>query len=316
MHIKNRISSLFNIEYPIIQGGMVWASGWRLVSAVSNCGGLGLIGAGSMKPDLLKEHITKCKTATQKPFGVNIPLLRGDAEELVNAVIEENIKIVFTSAGNPSKFINKLKDNGCKVVHVVSSLKFALKAEDAGCDAIVAEGVEAGGHNGLDEITTFCLIPQIVEKTKIPVIAAGGVVTGSQVLALLSLGAEGVQIGTAFAATEESSLHQNYKNLVTLAGDNSTELILKKVGMARVIKTNFSILLKQAELDGKDTTELKEMLGKKREMLGMFEGDLENGLFEAGQGVGLINEVISVKEYFEKLINEFDNSYVKLGTYR
>ncbi|MDZ7765702.1 MAG: nitronate monooxygenase [Melioribacteraceae bacterium] len=228
MNINNRVTSLFDVKYPIVQAGMVWVSGWKLASAVSNNGGLGLIGSGSMKPDLLKEHIQKCKGATDKPFGVNIPLLRGDAEELVNVVIEEDVKIVFSSAGHPGKFIDLLKKNDITVCHVVPSIKFALKAESVGCDAVVGEGVEAGGHNGADELTTFALIPQLVDAVNIPVIAAGGIADGRAILAALALGAEGVQIGTRFAVTQESSAHENYKQKVVDAKDNDTYLILKE----------------------------------------------------------------------------------------
>lgn len=305
MKIENRITELFNIEYPIIQGGMVWASGWKLASAVSNCGGLGLIGAGSMKPELLKKHIQKCQQATDKPFGVNLPLLRADADDLLKVILEEKVKIVFTSAGNPAKYTQILKEQNIIVVHVIASLKFALKAEQSGCDAIVAEGVEAGGHNGLDEITTFSLIPYIAKNVKIPVIAAGGISTGSQILAALALGAEAVQIGTAFAATMESSAHEDYKQAIINSTDNSTRLILKNAGMARVIKNKISELLYEEENKGTDANQLKEILGKKKEMAGIFEGDIENGLLEAGQSSSLIDEIFTVKELFEKWESEF-----------
>src|SRR3989339_1612299 len=256
MEINNRITKLFGIKHPIIQAGMVWVSGWKLASAVSNNGGLGLIGSGSMKPDLLHEHIQKCRTATDKQFGVNVPLLRGDATELIKVVIEENVKIVFSSAGHPGKFIDELKKNNITVIHVVPSLKFALKAESVGCDAVVGEGVEAGGHNGADEITTFCLIPQLVDALKIPVIAAGGIADGRGILAALSFGAEGVQIGTRFAVTEESSSHPNYKKKVIEAKDNDTILVLKKIGMARVIKNQFSDEITSAEAASSDIEKL------------------------------------------------------------
>lgn len=312
MKIETKLTELLDIKYPIIQGGMVWAAGWKLASAVSNNGGLGLIGSGSMKPELLEEHIHKCQKATNGVFGVNIPLLRGDAEDLVNVVIDNNIKVVFTAAGHPGKFIEKLKSSGAKVVHVVSSVKFAKKAESVGVDAIVGEGVEAGGHNGFDETTTLALIPQLVNEVKIPVIAAGGIATGNQVLAALALGAEGVQIGTAFAATKESSMHQMYKNKVIEAGDNDTILILKKAGMARVIKSPLSDKLFQAELAGADAEELKNLLGKKKEMAGMFEGDFEDGMMEAGQSSGLVNDLLSVDELFSKLLSEIDKSFRNL----
>lgn len=303
MNISNRITQLFGIKYPIIQAGMVWVSGWRLASAVSNEGGLGLIGAGSMKPELLAEHIDKCKLATEMSFGVNIPLLRGDAEDLIDVVLNKNVKIIFTSAGHPGKFIEKLKSAGCSVTHVVSNVKQALKAESVGCDAIVAEGVEAGGHNGIDEITTFSLIPQVADAVKIPIIAAGGIADGRGIIAAIALGAEGVQIGTGFAATEESSAHQNYKNAIISASDNSTLLILKKVGMARVIKNKFAEESIQKEYSGASKEEMIQLVGKKREMLAIFEGDIENGMPEAGQSSGLIVKLISVKEYFSNLLS-------------
>jgi len=312
MKVSNRITYLFNIGYPIIQAGMVWVSGWKLASAVSNNGGLGLIGAGSMKPELLREHIRNCINATDKPFGINIPLLRSDAEDLVKVAIEENVKIVFTSAGHPGKFIDILKKNDTIVVHVVPSLKFAKKAESVGCDAIVGEGVEAGGHNGSDEITTFCLIPELVDTLSIPVIAAGGIADGRGILAALALGAEGVQIGTRFAATVESSAHHNYKKMLVEAKENDTVLILKKVSLARVIKNQFSDLAAQLEHSGAEKEELLKLLDKKRERLGIFEGDLNNGMIEAGQGIGQIDKILTVNELFKKLITEFENSFQNL----
>lgn len=312
MKITNRITELFKIEYPIIQAGMVWVSGWKLASAVSNNGGLGLIGSGSMKPDLLRGHIQKCKAATEKPFGVNIPLLRGDAAELIQAAIDEGVKIVFTSAGHPGKFIGQLKKNNIITVHVVPSVKYALKAESVGCDAIVGEGVEAGGHNGIDEITTFSLIPQLADAVKIPVIAAGGIADGRGILAALSLGAEGVQIGTRFAVTAESSAHENYKRKIVEANDNDTILVLKKIGMARMIKNEFTSLVHKAELSGADEEELKQMLGAKRERLGIFEGDENQGMLEAGQGAGLIKEILPAADVMKKLANEFDEAFYKI----
>ncbi len=312
MKISNKVTNLFKIEYPIIQAGMVWVSGWKLASAVSNNGGLGLIGAGSMKPELLREHIKNCKNATDKPFGVNIPLLRSDAEDLVKVTIEENVKTVFTSAGHPGKFIDILKKNNINVVHVVPSLKFAKKAESVGCDAIVGEGVEAGGHNGADEITTFCLIPELVDSLSIPVIAAGGIADGRGILAALALGAEGVQIGTRFAATVESSAHSNYKKMLVETKENDTVLILKKIGLARVIKNQFSNSAAQLESSGASNEDLLRLLDKKREKLGIFEGDLENGMIEAGQSVGQIDKILTVKELFKKLITEFDDSFQNL----
>jgi len=308
MEINNRITKLFGIKLPIIQAGMVWVSGWKLASAVSNNGGLGLIGSGSTKPDLLREHIQKCRAATDKPFGVNVPLLRRDAADLIKVVIEENVKIVFSSAGHPGKYIDELKKNNITVVHVVPSLKYALKAESVGCDAVVGEGVEAGGHNGADEITTFCLIPQLVDALKIPVIAAGGIADGRGILAALSLGAEGVQIGTRFAATEESTAHPNYKKKVIEAKDNDTILVLKKIGMARMIKNDFTSIVHKEELNGADEEKLKSLLGEKRERLGIFEGDEQNGMMEAGQGTGLIKEILPVKDLMERLIKEFDEA--------
>jgi enoyl-[acyl-carrier protein] reductase II len=314
MNIRNRITNLFDIEYPIIQAGMVWIGGWKLASAVSNCGGLGLIGAGSMKPDVLREHIRKCKAATKKSFGVNIPMLRGDVNDLVQTTIEEEVKIVFTAAGHPGKFIDELKKNNITVVHVVSSIKQGLKAESVGCDAIVGEGVEAGGHNGIDELTTLCLIPQLVDSIKIPVIAAGGIVDGRGIAAAFALGAEGVQIGTRFAATVESSAHENYKRKITEAKDNDTVLVLKKIGMARTIKNEISSKIIEAELRGAGTEELKNLLGSKRERLGIFEGNTEEGLLEAGQSSGLIKDILHVDELFLKLISEFNSTIIKLNS--
>ncbi|MFZ2866132.1 MAG: nitronate monooxygenase [Ignavibacteriaceae bacterium] len=309
--MKTKITDLLNIKYPIIQAGMVWVSGWKLVSAVSNEGGLGLIGAGSMKPDLLKEHIKKCNAATDKPFGVNIPLLRKDADELVKASLDEGIKIFFTSAGNPKTFTSLLKEKGCTVVHVVANLKYGIKAQEAGCDAVVGEGVEAGGHNGADQITTFCLIPQLVDKLNIPVIAAGGIADGRGIFAALSLGAEGVQIGTRFAATVESSAHQNFKDEIVKAGDQATVLAFKKIGLVRIIKNDFAIRAMKAESEGWNEIQLRELLATKRERIGIFEGDLTEGELEAGQGVGLINDIPTVKELFERLIEEIKTSEKK-----
>lgn len=313
MKIKNRITDLLKIDYPIIQAGMVWVSGWKLASAVSNNGGLGLIGAGSMKPELLREHIQKCRAATSKSFGVNLPLLRGDANELLNVIIEEGVKIVFTSAGHPGKFIEQLKKNEIKVIHVVSNVKQALKAESVGCDAVVGEGVEAGGHNGVDELTTFCLIPMLVDNVNIPVIAAGGIVNGSGIAAALALGAEAVQIGTRFAATIESSAHDNYKRKIIESNDTSTTLVLKKIGMARIIKNKWSEIVIKAESGGADETELKKLLGEKRERLGIFEGDENEGMMEVGQGVGLIKEILSVESLMKKLIQEYDETIKRIS---
>jgi len=304
MKFTTKITELFNIQYPIIQAGMVWVSGWKLASAVSNEGGLGLIGSGSMKPELLREHIQKCRAATDKPFGVNIPLLRRDAEELVRVTIEEGVKIVFSSAGHPGKFIKLFKENDVKVAHVIPSVKHALKAEEVGCDAVVGEGVEAGGHNGINETTTISLIPQLVDALRIPVIAAGGIADGRGIIAALSLGAEGVQIGTRFAATVESSAHQNYKQKVVEAKDDGTILAFKKIGLVRMLKNDFASRAVNAERDGWDESKLKELLGSKRERLGIFEGDVIEGELEAGQSSGLVKEILTVKEFFQKLLKE------------
>jgi enoyl-[acyl-carrier protein] reductase II len=306
--MKTKITELLQIKYPIIQAGMVWVSGWKLASTVSNCGGLGLIGAGSMKSDLLKEHIQKCKAATDKPFGVNIPLLRKDANDLIQVCLDEDVKIYFTSAGNPKTFTSLLKENKCIVVHVVANLKYGLKAQEAGCDAVVGEGVEAGGHNGADQITTFCLIPQLVDKLTIPVIAAGGIVDGRGILAALSLGAEGVQIGTRFAATFESSAHENYKHEIVKSGDQNTTLAFKKIGLVRMMKNDFAFRAMKAENEGWNEIQLRELLATKRERLGIFEGDLVEGELEAGQGVGLINDIPNVKNLFERLLKEYEQA--------
>jgi enoyl-[acyl-carrier protein] reductase II len=304
--MNTKITQVLGIKYPIIQAGMVWVSGWKLASAVSNCGGLGLIGSGSMKTDLLKEHLQKCKAATNKPFGVNIPLLRKDADELVKVCLDEGVKIFFTSAGNPKTFTSLLKENGCIVVHVVANIKYGLKAQEAGCDAVVGEGVEAGGHNGADQLTTFCLIPQLVDKLTIPVIAAGGISDGRGILAALSLGAEGVQIGTRFAATVESSAHDNYKQEIVKSGDQDTTLAFKKIGLVRMMKNDFAIRAMKAENEGWNEAQLRELLATKRERSGIFEGDLVEGELEAGQGVGLINDIPSVAVLFERLLMEYE----------
>jgi len=312
--MKTRISTLFNIKYPIIQAGMVWVSGWKLASAVSNCGGLGLIGSGSMKPDLLKEHIQKCKAATKKPFGVNIPLLRGDADQLVQTVIDENVKIVFSSAGHPKKYASLLKENNVKLVHVVPNIKYGLKAQEAGCDAVVGEGVEAGGHNGIDQITTLALIPQLADALDIPVIAAGGIADGRGILAAFSLGAEGVQIGTRFAATVESSAHENYKRKVVQSGDGDTVLAFRKIGLVRMMKNDFAMRAVEAELEGWNEEQQKQLLGTKRERLGIFEGNEVEGEMEAGQGVGLIKDIPTVKELIGRLVKEVEEAYNKVKT--
>jgi enoyl-[acyl-carrier protein] reductase II len=315
MEIKNRVTEIFGIKYPVVQGGMAWTSGWRLASAVSNCGGLGLIGAGSMKADLLREHIQKCKAATDKPFGVNLTLLREDVQDLVDVVIEEDVRIIFSSAGHPGKFIDVFKKHGIKVAHVVPSLKFALKAESVGCDAVVGEGVEAGGHNGADEISTFCLTPQLVDSLNIPVLAAGGIADGRGILAAMALGAEGVQIGTRFAATAESSAHENYKQRIVAAKDNDTVLILKKAGLVRTFKNEFVSQIQKAEADGASPDALRELVGKKKERLGIFEGDAEKGFMEAGQSSGLVHDVPTVCELFNKLISEYDKAREAIKKY-
>ncbi len=307
-----RVTKLFTIKYPIIQAGMVWTSGWKLASAVSNNGGLGLIGSGSMKPELLREHIRNCFKVTEKPFGVNIPLLRGDAEELVKVVIEEGVKIVFTSAGHPKKFIEQFKKNNIITAHVVPSVKHGLKAQEVGCDAVVGEGVEAGGHNGADQTTTMVLIPQLANALNIPVIAAGGITDGRGIVAALALGAEGVQIGTRFAATVESSAHPNYKKKIVESGDGGTTLAFRKIGLVRMMKNDFAERAVKAELDGWNEEKLKELLGNKRERLGIFEGDEIEGEMEAGQGVGLIKEILPVKDLFEKLIMEYEQAIERL----
>lgn len=303
--MTNKITQLFNIKYPIIQGGMVWVSGWKLASAVSNAGGLGLIGAGSMYPDVLREHIQKCKKATDKPFGVNVPMLYPQIEEIMNIIVEEEVKIVFTSAGNPKIWTSFLKEKGITVVHVVSSVKFALKAEAAGVDAIVCEGFEAGGHNGREETTTFTLIPMVKEAVKIPVMAAGGIATGKGMLAAMVLGADGVQIGSRFAATEESSAHINFKNSIVDAKDGDTHLTLKELAPVRLIKNKFYQELQELYQQNPTKEQLKELLGRARAKKGIFEGDLENGELEIGQIAGLIHQIKHAKQVLEEIIEEF-----------
>ncbi|UKY89497.1 NAD(P)H-dependent flavin oxidoreductase [Elizabethkingia anophelis] len=301
----NRIKELFDIKYPIIQGGMIWHSGWRLASAVSNCGGLGLIGAGSMYPDILKENIIKCKAATDKPFGVNIPMLYPNLDEIIKIVLEEKIKIVFTSAGNPKTYTEILKKEGIKVAHVVSSVKFALKCQDAGVDAIVAEGFEAGGHNGREETTTLSLIPNVRRQVSLPLIAAGGIALGSQIKAAMLLGADGVQIGSRFAATKEASSHENFKQKIVETQEGGTHLTLKELAPVRLIKNKFYNDIEKLYESGRDTEALKAVLGRARAKRGMFEGDLEEGELEIGQSSALIDSILSVEEVFEKLIKEF-----------
>jgi enoyl-[acyl-carrier protein] reductase II len=310
--MKTKITELFKIRYPIIQGGMVWVSGYKLASAVSNSGGLGLIGSGSMKPALLSEHIQKLKRVTEKPFGVNIPLLRGDIDELIKTVLKEGVRIIFTSAGSPQKFTGILKKEGIIVVHVISSVKQAIKCQEAGCDAIVAEGFEAGGHNGTDELTTLCLVPQVVDAVDLPVIAAGGIADGRGIAAAFMLGAEGVQLGTRFAASKESSAHDNYKNEIIKANDISTQFIFRKLSPIRALKNTFTNSAKELEESGADKEKLMELLGKKREFKGIFEGNLNDGLLEAGQSSGLINDLLSVNEIFNKLLNEYSLTINKI----
>ncbi|MDY3339409.1 nitronate monooxygenase [Riemerella anatipestifer] len=304
--MKNRISKLFNIQYPIIQGGMVWHSGWRLASAVSNAGGLGLIGAGSMYPDVLREHLQKCKKATNKPFGVNIPMLYPNLDEIINIIMEEQIKIVFTSAGNPKTYTETLQKEGIKVAHVVSSLKFAIKCEEAGVDAVVAEGFEAGGHNGRDETTTFCLIPNVSKHISTPLIAAGGIATGQQIKAAMILGADGVQIGSRFAATTEASSHEAFKQKIVEAKEGDTQLTLKELAPVRLLKNKFFYDLEKLYDNGRDIETLKQALGRARAKKGMFEGDLDEGELEIGQVSALIDDIISVDEVFKRLIKEFN----------
>ncbi len=309
----NKITKLFNIKYPIIQGGMIWCSGWKLASAVSNSGGLGLIGAGSMYPDVLREHIQKCKLATDKPFGVNVPLLYPNTEEIIDIIIEEGIKIVFTSAGNPSLYTSKLKHAGITVVHVVANSKFALKAQSAGVDAIVAEGFEAGGHNGFEETTTMVMIPLLRKIISIPLIAAGGIGSGQSIYASLSLGADGVQIGSLFAAAKESSAHENFKEAVVIAGDGSTYLTLKKLVPVRLIRNEFFNTIHKACIDGKNKEELLEILGRGRAKLGMFEGNTNEGELEIGQIAATIDSSRSVKEIMETLIEEYGITKSKMS---
>jgi len=302
---NNRITELFKIEYPIIQGGMVWASGWRLASAVSNAGGLGIIGAGSMYPNVLREHIQKCKAATNKPFAINIPLLYSDINELINIILEEKVPIVFTSAGNPKAWTSTFKENGITVVHVVSSSKFAIKAQEAGCDAVVAEGFEAGGHNGKEETTTMVLIPLIKNAVHIPVIAAGGIATGRQMLAAMVLGADAVQIGSRFVCTPEASSHQNFKEAILHATESDTMLSIKKVVPVRLLKNKFATAIQTAEAEGATASELQTILGRARAKKGMFEGDMEEGELEIGQVSSMIHSIKPAAEIVQEIWNDF-----------
>ncbi len=303
----NRITTLFSIRYPLIQAGMIWASGWRLASAVSNAGGLGLLGAGSMYPEVLREHIQKCKAATDKPFGVNVPLLYPDIEQLMQIIVEEKVPIVFTSAGNPKTWTGFLKEKGIKVVHVVSSSKFAKKAEEAGCDAVVAEGFEAGGHNGREETTTMVLIPAVCEAVKIPVIAAGGIATGRQMKAAMVLGADGVQIGSRFVCTPEASSHLAFKEAIVKAQEGDTQLAMKKVVPVRLLKNKFAEEIREAELRGASEEELKTILGRARAKKGMFEGDMQEGELEIGQVSALIHDIKPAAEIVEEIMYQFGN---------
>ncbi|WP_378183904.1 NAD(P)H-dependent flavin oxidoreductase [Aquimarina sp. SS2-1] len=310
----NKVKELFKIQYPVIQGGMIWASGWRLASAVSNSGGLGLIGAGSMYPNVLREHIQKCKTATNKPFGVNVPMLYPNLQEIIDIILEEGVKIVFTSAGNPKTYTSYLKERGITVVHVVSSLKFALKAEDAGVDAVVAEGFEAGGHNGRDETTTLALIPMVKEKIQIPLIAAGGIATGASMFAVMALGADGVQIGSRFVASDEASSHQDFKQMVVDAKEGDTHLTLKELAPVRMLKNKFYNDVAELYTKGPSTEELKNLLGRARAKRGMFEGDLAEGELEIGQVSGLIHDIKPASKIIEDLITDFEKTRQMMST--
>lgn len=309
----NRICELFGIQYPIIQGGMVWCSGWRLASAVSEAGGLGLLGAGSMHPEVLREHIRKCQAATRKPFGVNVPLMYPEIETLMNIIMEEGVKIVFTSAGNPKTWTARLQERGIRVAHVVSSSKFARKCEDAGVDAVVAEGFEAGGHNGREETTTLCLIPAVRQATSLPLLAAGGIGTGAGMLAAFALGAEGVQVGTRFALAQESSAHDAFKRLCLSLQEGDTKLLLKKISPTRLVKGAFASAVEEAEARGASVEELRELLGKGRAKKGIFEGNLEEGELEIGQNASLFHEEMSAKDIIEEMIQEFNQQAARVG---
>ena len=308
MSFSNRITQLFNIQYPIVQAGMIWASGWRLASAVSNVGGLGLIGSGSMYPEVLREHIQKCKAATDNPFGVNVPLMYAHTQKNIEIILEEGVKIIFTSAGNPKTYTSLFKERGITVVHVVSSSRFALKAENAGCDAVVAEGFEAGGHNGREETTTMVLVPAVKKAVKIPVIAAGGIANGRQLLAAMILGAEGVQMGSRFVCSDEASSHINFKEAVIKAQEGDTMLSLKKIMPVRMMKNQFFNEAQEAELRGATEEELKALLGKGRSRIGMFEGDLEKGELEIGEVSALIKDIQPAGEIVKNVWQEFQEA--------
>lgn len=310
--IKTSFTETFGVEYPVIQGGMVWCSGWRLANAVSEAGGLGIIGSGSMYPEILKDHIQKIKTSTQKPFGVNIPLMYAHADQLIDVIIEEKVPVVITSAGSPSKYTSRFHEAGIKVIHVVSNLKFALKSQEAGVDAIVFEGFEAGGHNGTEETSTLVLMQLLRKHIHIPLLAAGGIGSGEAILGLMAMGADGVQIGSLFAAARESSAHDSFKTLIVNAGDGSTDLVLKKIGATRLLKNKFYQQVKELELQGGTADELKVLLGKGRARIGMFEGNLEDGELEIGQIAGCIEQVKSVDEIFDELKSSFKNALNRL----
>lgn len=312
--MPNKITSLFNIKHPIIQGGMIWNSGWKLAAAVSNSGGLGLIGAGSMYPEVFREHIQKCKQATDKPFGVNLPMLYPQMDEMIKILLEEEVKIVFTSAGNPKKYTSFLQEKGVKVVHVVPGLKFAKKVEDAGCDAVVVEGFEAGGHNGRDETTTLCLIPMVKKEINIPIIAAGGIATGKAMLAAMVLGADGVQMGSRFAASVEASSHESFKNEIVKAKEGDTMLTLKDVTPVRLIKNEFFYKINEAITNGASADEQREILGRGRAKKGMFEGYLDEGELEIGQVSGLIDSIEPVNKIFADIITEYQQALTDLKT--
>lgn len=305
--MANKVTTLFNIEHPIIQAGMIWCSGWELAAAVSNAGGLGLIGSGSMYPDVLREHIQKCKAATNKPFGVNVPLLYPDIEKHMQMIVEEGVKIVFTSAGNPKTWTGMLKEKGITVVHVVSNVKFAQKSAEAGVDAIVAEGFEAGGHNGREETTTMVLIPMIRKAVSIPVIAAGGIASGRQMLAAMALGADGVQIGSRFVASDESSAHEHFKKAVITTNEGDTLLTMKQLVPVRLIKNKFFKKIEEAELHGASTEELKRILGRARAKKGMFEGDMDEGELEIGQASAMIREIKPAAEIVKEILEEYNS---------
>ena len=311
---KNQITNLFKIKYPIIQAGMIWCSGWELASAVSNSGGLGIIGSGSMYPDVLIHNILQCKNATNKPFAVNVPLLYPNIEEHIKSIIDLKVPIVFTSAGNPNTWTKELKQNNIKVVHVVSSVKFALKAESCGVDAIVAEGFEAGGHNGREETTTMCLVPDVAKAINVPLIAAGGIIDGKSMLAAMILGADGVQMGTRFVASKESSAHENFKDIVLKAKEGDTRLTLKEITPVRMMKNKFFQELEELYKTSPTKEQLLNKLGRGRAKLGMFEGDLESGELEIGQASSQINNVFSAKEIFQQIMTEFNSVKSQMST--